>query len=145
MPATKPDGATVIGSPVSGSLPVSHGKYSAPFWLLGMRRPGTASLMTSPIIGSGAPVGSATVSAGASAITNARLRSANASASDCTGGSQTPGVSSRLKTAILSSEPSVANASREVAGAVRGERRRPAVAAFSGAGASGPPTRSGTP
>ncbi len=62
-----------------------------------MTRPGTASDMMSPIIGSGYPVGSATASAGGSQIMNARLRSATARASLTTPGSQMPGVSSRLK------------------------------------------------
>src|SRR5260370_20207391 len=68
-----------------------------------MTRPGTASDMMSPIIGSGKPVGSATASAGGSRTMKARLRSATARASLTTPGSQMPGVSNRLKTEILSS------------------------------------------
>src|SRR6516162_330437 len=66
--------------------------------------------MMSAIMGSGAPVGSATASAGGSRIMNARLRSATASASLTTPGSEMPGVSSRLKIAILSSAKSGRNA-----------------------------------
>ena len=72
--------------------------------------------MMSPIIGSGDPVGSATASAGGSTTMNARLRSATASASLTTRGSQIPGVSSRLKIGILSSALSGSNASEKSPG-----------------------------
>ena len=116
IPATYPDGATVIGFPFASWLR-RYGKYSAPFWLFGIVRLATASVMMSPISGSEVlPELSATASAGGSMIMKARLRSQNASASATTGRSQIPGVSRRLKICTLSSEPSCANARAKSAG-----------------------------
>src|SRR5271157_5537824 len=98
-PATYPLGATAIGSPLTGSVVLRYGKYSAPFWLCGML-PTRLSILGRPL----PMTWKAVACSGGSTIAKARLRSANDNAALITTLSATPGTTRMLKISTLSSD-----------------------------------------
>src|SRR5271157_624325 len=98
-PATYPLGATAIGSPLTGSVVLRYGKYSAPFWLCGML-PIRLSILGRPL----PMTWKAVACSGGSTIAKARLRSANDNAALITTLSATPGTTRMLKISTLSSD-----------------------------------------